>query len=246
MKIYIPTLGRAGRVRLPQGIPLDRVLLVVQPQEYDTYVPYVNDLRFRTNQNLRLLRLPGPYHIGATRKWIIDFAGEDHWQMDDDVTMRFPAEYDTTLSVIVQEAENALKNCAMVGFGRQYMANIAMAKGRWHVGAQVWHMLGINYQRMKDVPVERFSLYEDTVMNIHALMNGGTLVDYAALLGNGSYAKTSGAGGCSTYRTQAEIERNMDKIVELYPQFCKILPSKSLTQGLPVGRTVRTSWSKIR
>jgi hypothetical protein len=208
---------------------------VVQPQETADYRA--------AYPNLEILPLPKKMHIGETRKWIMRQTDQNHWQMDDDVLARCMEGVNFVEALELRELH--IPSTPLVGFGRQYMGTQVYEKGRFHKNMGVWHMLGINVKLMGSSPVHHFSLYEDTVMNIHAREAGGTNVDYGVLLGNASYTKRDGTG-CSSYRSIEVIEQNMRELVLLYPKYCTIVPSDKLTQGLPVGKTVKTSWSKIR
>jgi len=243
VKIFVPSAGRAGRVRTLDSLParaLQWVILIVPEREAADYA--------QSHQGIDVVGCPEK-GIRATRQWIMDRAEGRVVFMDDDLRFRHREPGGSHISVDV--AHGLLgdvgwamdQGCFAVGLADEFMCQSrppGLGHGRFN-DVLCYDLDAIDAALGRDGrPKFRCEVNEEHDVHLQLLAAGlrtGVLSDWTKG-GGARYA----AGGCSAWRTAAVEEAGHRELARLHPEFVRIVPhAKSLS-----GWAIRVRWEAAR
>jgi len=243
MKVYVPSVGRAGTSASMNWLQSSgqQVVVATHLDERDAYA--------KAYPWAEIMTLPDECrrHMGRVRQQIMRRVGEPMFFVDDDVSVRlvkFKGYGD-----MFRMLERHLKKVPMAGIGKQIFSQGLVAAAKPEGGDPlvvrnkfVSLVYAINPKKFMDCPLQTLPVYEDCALIIHAIQRGGTIVTFSATHTN----KTPPVGGCNSWRTPKVVLDSLSELCKLYPEYCKKTETKHTAHGHELGVGVRVSWSKIR
>lgn len=244
MKILVPTLSRAGKVRVFRDIP--NATLVVGPDQEDDYA--------RAYPDNQLLILPADCKgIAKVREYLVREVGGKILMLDDDLwfyTRRTDDEgkllnaKPNEIQEMMGAVEQALDTYAHVGIAAREGFNRFKGKGDILENQRYIRAIGVNADMIPaDVDYTRVQVMEDFDVALQLLERGlpsGILTRWAQ-----GQVQTQMAGGCSEYRTHENHERAAHKLAELHPGFVRLRQKENKSGGEFGTRTeVTIYWKK--
>lgn len=244
MKILVPTLSRAGKVRVFRDIP--NATLMVNPDQFCEYRAAYPD----TN----IIILPRDCNgIAKVREYVVRKIGGKVLMLDDDLwfyTRRTddegkllnakPVEIQEMLGFI----EQTLDTYAHVGIAAREGFNRFQGKGDIIENQRYIRAIGVNCDMIPaDVDYTRVQVMEDFDVALQLLERGlpsAIITPWAQ-----GQVQTQMAGGCSEYRTHENHERAAHKLAELHPGFVRLRQKVNKSGGEFGTRTeVTIYWKK--
>ena len=223
MRIYIPTLGRSDKQITFDNLPKflqDKTTLVVQPHEKDLYDGYPT------------LVLPEDLMgISKTRKFIMEYAGDNLFGMlDDDIELRRRFSESPTKRPLTKEDWHELydttiewlnTNCTFVGIrrgnlppvGKDTMDNTETIVAVFYNGSKLPHLDSLIWNH--DL------ISEDVNLHLQLLLQGHKNRVWCKFGYVGEWAQEGGCQSGTNPRTVDLINRSHERLVELYPDFVK-------------------------
>jgi hypothetical protein len=244
MKILVPTLSRAGKVRVFRDIPW-ATLLVDSTQEAEYREAY-------PDADLHILP-EGMKGIAAVREYCVRTIGGKILMLDDDLwfyTRRAddegkllnikPDEVQEMLGAI----EQALDTYAHIGIAAREGFNRFKGLGDILENQRYIRAIGVNSDMIPaNIDYTRVQVMEDFDVALQLLEQGlpcGILTRWAQ-----GQVQTQMPGGCSEYRTHENHERAAHKLAELHPGFVRLRQKENKSGGEFGTRTeVTVYWKK--
>jgi len=244
MKILVPTLSRAGKVRIFRDLP-NATLLVDYSQAADYRAAY-------PDADLHVLP-EGVCGIAGVREYCVRDVGGKILMLDDDLWFYTRREDDEGKLVnaserdmvnLLEAVEDALDDYAHVGIAAREGFNRFKGLGDILENQRYIRALGINADMVPaDVDFTRVQVMEDFDVALQLLERGlpsGILTRWAQ-----GQVQTQMAGGCSDYRTHENHERAAKKLHELHPEFVRLRQKENKAGGEFGTRTeVTVYWKK--
>ncbi len=244
MKILVPTLSRAGKVRIFRDIP--NATLLVNPDQVDEYEAAYPDKH--------IIALPEDCKgIAKVREWCVRTLGGKILMLDDDLwfyTRRKDDEgkllnarpneiYDMLTTI-----EYTLDQYAHVGIAAREGFNRFKGKGDILENQRYIRAIGVNADMIPaDIDYTRVQVMEDFDVALQLLERGlpsAILTPWAQ-----GQVQTQMAGGCSEYRTHENHERAAHLLAELHPGFVRLRQKENKSGGEFGTRTeVTIYWKK--
>jgi hypothetical protein len=244
MKILVPTLSRAGKVRVFRDIP-NATLLVDADQEAEYAAAYPDN---------QLHILPaGMRGIAAVREHCVRTIGGKILMLDDDLWFYTRRKDDegklvnaspTDIQEMLRFVEDTLDTYAHVGIAAREGFNRFKGKGDILENQRYIRAIGVNSDLIPaDVDYTRVQVMEDFDVALQLLERGlpsAIITPWAQ-----GQVQTQMAGGCSEYRTHENHERAAHKLHELHPGFVKLRQKENKSGGEFGHRTeVTIYWKK--
>lgn len=244
MKILVPTLSRAGKVRVFRDIP--QATLLVNPDQADEYGAAYPDKH--------ILVLPEDCKgIAKVREWCVRTLSGKILMLDDDLwfyTRRTDDEGKllNAKPVEIQEmlafVEQTLDTYAHVGIAAREGFNRFKGKGDILENQRYIRAIGVNCDMIPaQVNYTRVQVMEDFDVALQLLELGlpsAIITPWAQ-----GQVQTQMAGGCSEYRTHENHERAAHKLAELHPGFVRLRQKVNKSGGEFGTRTeVTIYWKK--
>ena len=244
MKILVPSLSRAGRVRIFRDLP-DATLLVNPDQEADYRAAYPDK---------QIIPLPeGCNGIAKVREYVVREIGGKVLMLDDDLwfyTRRTDDEgklvnaSPTDIQTMLGFIEASLDTYAHVGIAAREGFNRLMGRGDIIENQRYIRAIGVNSDMIPaDVDYTRVQVMEDFDVALQLLERGlpsGIITPWAQ-----GQVQTQMVGGCSDYRTHENHERAAHKLAELHPGFVALRQKENKSGGEFGHRTeVTIYWKK--
>ena len=243
MKIYVPSVGRAGTSHSMTWLQSSgrQVVVATHEDEYDDYArayPWAETMLL-SNRSRR--------HMGLVRKEIMETVKKPMFFVDDDVHVRlvkFRNHGD-----MFRALEQHLGKVPMAGIGKQIFSQGLVAAAKPEGGDPlvvrnkfVSLVYAIDPREFEECPLDDLPVYEDCALIIHAIQRGGTIVTFSATHTN----KTPPEGGCNSWRTPDIVLRSLDALCRIYPEYCRKIDTRHTAHGHPLGVGVRVAWAKVR
>lgn len=248
MKFYVPTYGRAGRVRLDVLTRLcDDVVLCVRDEELDEYAnTYGSEVSY--------LNLGDVSNIAETRTRMCRIVKDDVWAMvDDDISgfyrkkepERFggvamcSAKYvRSQLTLLEQEARYSLEHGVLCAVGVPDRVTLARPHGQRIFGAPLRQFVVMNKLAAKCAHY-RTPILSDIDVSIQWMKVRGSNVYNCGDLGQSSSAtaKTKERGGCGEYRERhpSYYAQAARALARYHKGFVRVVDGKP-----------RVAWAKLR
>lgn len=242
MKIYVPSVGRAGTSHSMTWLRSSGRKVVVathldERRAYAEAYPWAE-----------VMTLPRACrrHMGLVRQEIMREVGEPMFFVDDDVHVRLVKfkDYEEMFDTL----EGHLRRVPMAGIGKQIFSQGLVAAAKPEGGDPlvvrnkfVSLVYAIDPREFEDCPLSTLPVYEDCALIIHAIQRGGTIVTFSATHTN----KTPPEGGCNSWRTREIVLESLKSLCELYPEYCRKIDTRHTAHGHSLGVGVRVAWSRI-
>ncbi len=244
MKILVPTLSRAGKVRIFRDLP--NATLLVDARQEDEYAAAYPD-------NMLHVLPAGMRGIAAVREFCVRTIGGKILMLDDDLWFYTRRTDDPTKLVNarptdIQEMlgfiEKTLDNYAHVGIAAREGFNRLAGRGDIIENQRYIRAIGVNSDMVPaDVDYTRVQVMEDFDVALQLLERGlpsAIITPWAQ-----GQVQTQMAGGCSEYRTHENHERAANKLAELHPGFVRLRQKENKSGGEFGTRTeVTIYWKK--
>ena len=243
MKIYIPTYGRADRIKsstfhkLPPALQR-KTTLVVQDREKHLYAGYT------------ILVLPVKIQtIAPTRQWIMDQHDVKETKtlvmLDDDLRFdvrrtddpsKFTAGTPQTATAVIKALKSALRKYTHAGVlsregGNRHHEDLTCSRMQRVLAYNVekFRAAGVRFNRpLKQLPHEKFTM-EDFDVTLQLLRAGHPNIVLVGWVQGQSSSNMS--GGCESYRTIELQGLNAQTLARLHGPFVKV-----------VEKTTKTAW----
>jgi hypothetical protein len=247
IQIYIPTLGRAERLRTWDALP---------PKYRESAYVVCPKAEVEQHESRRVLPCDVK-GIVLKRDWILDHAARQKHEhivmLDDDVTFQARAKDNRLLGATMRETEQALEwldkvlaRYAHAALGVRFLDFRTMDKTK--ETGRAMHSLAYNVPRVRELGA-RFSkglvwnsTMEDINMTLQLLTSGEPNI--INLVYRTSPAPSNGAGGCSGWRTTAIQSESARRLAGLFPGLVRTREKKAW-KGMEEGMLdVTVYWKK--
>jgi hypothetical protein len=242
MRIVIPSLGRAGTANSMKWLAQStrEVVFYVHADEVAAYEKaYPQTTVMGLSDRCRK-------HTGRVRKEIMRDIYEPFIFVDDDIRVSLKAT--TSIDVMFDVLEHHIKcGASMAGLAPQLFSNFAntsLINGDLFAVRNkfVATVYAIDPKVFDNCPLEDLAVYEDVALVIHAIQyGGGTICTYVATHSNVSPP----SGGCNSWRNEKITIDCLEKICQLYPEYCSIKTTNNTTHSQNIGIGLKTAWRKI-
>lgn len=229
MKIYIPTLSRAGKISTLKWIPremLKFVHLVVQKQEHEEYQD--------KHPDVSKLVLPGDIKtISPTREYIIKNCNEKYIiMMDDDLSFYIRKQEGDWHLRYMKDAEFLLAYKALLWKLIKGYAHVAISAREgnnrhveeWCYNQRYMRAYAYNTEIVKGLKFNRVECMEDFDIALQLIKKGfPSAINYYYAHGQ---KDSNASGGCSNWRSREVHNNNAKRLAELHPDCVKIRKKK--------------------
>jgi hypothetical protein len=244
MKILVPTLSRAGKVRVFRDIPF-ATLLVDADQEADYRAAY-------PDKDIHVLPA-GMRGIAAVREYCVRTIGGKILMLDDDLWFYTRRKDDegkllnatqNEIAEMLSFINTTLDDYAHLGIAAREGFNRLKGRGDIIENQRYIRAIGVNSDLIPaDVDYTRVQVMEDFDVSLQLLERGlacAIITPWAQ-----GQVQTQMAGGCSEYRTHENHERAAHKLAELHPGFVALRQKQNKSGGEFGTRTeVTVYWKK--
>lgn len=243
MKVYVPSVGRAGSSASMVWLRSSGRQVVVATHA-DEILAYGRAYPWA---DVMLLSDKCHRHMGLVRQEIMRRVKEPMFFVDDDVSVRLVKFRNH--GEMFRMLEKHVRKVPMAGIGKQIFSQGLVAAAKPESGDPlvvrnkfVSLVYAIDPAAFDDCPLERLKVYEDCALIIHAIQRGGTIVTFSATHTN----KTPPVGGCNGWRTSKVVLDSLSELCKLYPEYCRKTETHHTAHGHALGVGVRVAWSRIR
>lgn len=258
MKIYIPSLGRADRIRNGQSticeLPKSAWSLVTYVVPVAQEALYRSALQWHTGAQVVACPEVG---IAATRRWMTEHCPEEKiLQLDDDIKFQVRKSFETStfetkpsassLEDMLAAVDTMLDTYAHGGISDRVAGSRApLGVGPPCIVEDTRLLRALAYRKTEHQSCEhgRVDVMEDFDIALQLLRRGYHSGNIAWWVQD--QRSTQWKGGCSTYRTHEVHEQSARRLAELHPGLVSLRQKENKTGGAFGTRTeVTIQWKK--